>query len=189
MNLRPTLPAPGPASAADIVDRALAAPTFVDVTVPRTTVRGKMRLVTRAERFAAVADARRALEAAGMPVDASAVTALGAHEQWHYELGARLLAVAVRDPEATDRQLASVDDWRKCDDDQLDALWNRYQDLEAELDPLGLGAPLAAEDEAAIAAAAKKKDAAMLMSFGSRKLASYLLTSDDPPAISATPPS
>lgn len=187
-SLRPTMHSSPAARASELVERTLAAPAFVDVVVPRTSVAGKMRLVTRAERFEATAEARKALEAAGFPVDVSAAAALGANEQWHNELGVRLLAIAVRDPANTDRALASLEEWRECDDDQLDAMWVRYQDLAAEFDPLGAGT-LTEADAAAIASAAKKKDAGLLMSYGSRKLALYAISSAAPPASSETSPS
>lgn len=190
--LRPTLTdARSPAERAEdlVTSSLLGTPVHVDIIVPRTTVAAKMRLATRAERFEAEAEARRVLQAAGFPVDATAVSALGAHEQWQYELGVRILAVAVREPGDPARQLASVDEWRQCDDDQLDALWDRYQDLEAELDPLGAGPGLTKEERTALIAAAKKGDASLLMSYGSRKLALFAISSVEEPATSPTPPS
>jgi hypothetical protein len=188
-SLRPTQPKTlDEQAAAELVERKLAAPVFVDVVVPRTNVAGRMRLVTRAERLQAHADTRRFLEKQGFPIDASAASSLGAHEQWQYELGLRLLAAAVRHPEDAELPLASVDEWRECDDDQIDALYTRLEDLRAEHDPLGAG-ELTREDVTAIIAAAKKKDAAVLMSFGSRKLALFAITSVEPLASSTTSPS
>lgn len=175
----------------DLVERSLIGERrHVDIIIPRTTVRAKMRLVSRGERFDAIADARRALAQAGMPIDASAVAGLGSGESWNYELAVRLLAIAVRDPDNTTYQLATVEEWRECDDEQLDALYAQFTDLVAELDPLGENGPgLSPEELAALTAAAKKGDVTVLMSYGSRKLALWARTSAAQPATSPTPPS
>jgi hypothetical protein len=141
-----------------------------------------MRLLSRREIFAVTAETRRELIDGGFPVDAAALTSLGAHEQWMYELAARVLAISVRDPKNVELALAPLDDWRGLDDDQIAALWQQYQDHEALIDPLGAKVELDEVEVAAILAASKKKDAATLMSFGSQKLATYLLTSADPPS-------
>ena len=160
----------------------------IDVVVPRTTVKGRMRLVSRAELFEVQAETRQALTDAGFPVDASALTALGAGEQWQYELIARVLSKAVRDPRDESRELCSVPDWRECDDDQLAALYQQYKDLAQRLDPLGQGsAVLTQELVAELTACAKKKDADLLISFGSLKLANFILTLVDQLPTSATP--
>ena len=160
----------------------------VDITVPRTDVRGKMRLCSRAEELEANADARAAMVEAGYPVNAEAHTALGGTQQWLVEVAVRMLAVAVRDPSNTDLALASLDEWRDCDDQQILALWSRYQDLANELDPLGAGT-LTDDQLAQLTAAAKKKDVDLLMACGSRSLALYVTTLVAPPASSATPTS
>ena len=175
--------------AESVVSTALSTPTLVDITIPRTSVKAKLRIVSRAERFNATAEARRALADGGIPVDATAVSSLGALEQWNYEFAVRILAVAVRDPARPERALEPLESWRDCDDDQIEALWSRYQDLEAELDPLGGSVTLSTEDQLAIEGAAKKGDAALLMSFGSQKLALFVTTSVARPASSATPTS
>lgn len=191
VRLTPTItPAPAPstpeARAEEFVELALGPEALFDIIVPRTNVAAKMRLPRRAERFAANADARSYLKESGFPVDATGLSALGTHEQWHYELGVRLLAVAVRDPIDPSRQLAPVEQWREeCDDDQLDALWERYEDIRALVDPMDAGV-LSESDAIAIIAASKKKDVDVLMSFGSRKLALFAITSASPPASSTT---
>lgn len=194
MNLRPTTPSlpQGTSSeaAADDVADGLGARVHIDVTIPRTSIRGRMRLLGRAETFAVTAEARQALAAGGFPVDATAATALGANENWQYELIARTLAIAVRNPRDEARALASVDDWRDCDDDQLAALYQEYKDHATRIDPLGAGAAQLTEEQVVfLRAAAKKKDSDLLISFGSRRLASFICISDDPPASSATPTS
>lgn len=187
-NLRPTHAAPDDVEsrAQQLVD-LVGARVHHDIVIPRTGIRAKLRLCSRSEISEARAEARRALEANGFPVDASAVTALGAGDEWTYELAIRVLAVAVRDPSNVGLALASLEDWRECDDSQIAALGKMYEDLEAELDPLGdNSAPLTEADHAAIVNAAKKKERAVLMSFGSRKLSAFLLTSADQPASSPT---
>jgi hypothetical protein len=193
MNLRPTIGDPRAASddtdVEDLVD-LVGARRHIDVVIPRTQITAKMRLCSRREISEARAEARRALQAEGFPVDASAVAALGAGEEWQYELAVRTLAVAIRNPKKTELALASLDDWRECDDDQIAALMKTYDDFAARIDPLGENAPGLTEPEVhALIAAAKKKDADTLMSFGSRKLASFILTSAFPPASSPTPTS
>lgn len=160
----------------------------VDIVVPRTEIRGKMRLCSRAEELEANADARRTMIEAGFPVDTGAHSALGGTIHWSLEVAVRMLAVAVRELENTERALASVDEWRECDDQQILALQTRYQDLVAELDPLGANA-LTDGQLAGLTAAAKKKDADLLMAFGSRLLALFAITSADQPASSETPTS
>lgn len=186
--LTPTMPSPlrtAEDRADELVAQTLGASPHIDIVIPRTQVAGKMRLPKRSERFEATSAARQALKEAGFPIDATAATALGAQEQWHYELGVRLLAVAVRDPNDVSRPLASVEEWRECDDDQLDATWERFEDLQAQLDPMEAGT-LSQADAIAIAAASKKKDVVLLMSFGSRKLALFATTSESLPANSTT---
>lgn len=165
-----------------------AARRHVDVTIPRTSVRGKMRLLSRGEEFDAKADARRHMMDAGYPVDTGAHSALGATEQWLVEVAVRMLQQAVRDPADVTRALASIDEWRECDDQQILALWARYQDLEQELDPIGSTA-LTDEVLAHVEAAAKKKDPDLLMACGSRTLALYVITTASRPASSETPTS
>jgi hypothetical protein len=188
MNLRPTIIERSTSSDDTDVEQLVdlvGSRRHVDIVIPRTQIAAKMRLGSRREVSEARSDARRALQEAGFPVDASAVTALGAGEEWQYELSVRLLAVAIRNPSKTELALASVDDWRECDDDQIAALMRQYDDFAARVDPLGEeGAGLTDAEMIELVAAAKKKDADLLMSFGSRKLASFILTSASRPATS-----
>ena len=172
-----------------VVSSALAAPPMIEVTVPRTTVRALMRVITRSERFQATADARAHLQASGFPIDATAGVSLGASEQWLYELALRTLAAALRDPEDSSEPLASIEEWRECDDDQIDAMWEQYESHRAKVDPLGANVSLTTDDVAQITAAAKKGDASLLMAFGLRRLALYVTTTACPPASSTTPES
>lgn len=168
-----------------VVGRALSAPLYVTITFPRTTTKAKLRLVSRKERFEAMAEARTFLQDAGFPVDAAAVSALAGMEAWNYESGVRLLQRALRNYEDPTLELATVEDLRECDDDQLDAIWDLYERHKAEVDPLAAGT-LTEKDVAEISAAAKKADASLLQSFGSRRLALYVTTLASPPASSPT---
>jgi hypothetical protein len=190
VDLRPTVTghrAKAPADVRGVVD-IVGARVFVDVTIPRTTIKGRLRLCSRKEEFAAKAEARAAMLEAGYPVNAEAHTALGATEQWLAEVMVRMLAIAVRMPGDEGRPLASLEDWQECDDQQLMGLWSIYQDQEHALDPLGVDTLTDAE-LAALIAAAKKKDADSLMAFGSHRLALFAITSASPPASSETPTS
>lgn len=149
---------------------------LVSITVPRTEVTGSLRLLTRAETRAVRAEARRHVEA---EFGLSGATVEGARE-FLEELCTRTIALAVRDPNNPDVPLADLGAWEECDDDQIGALWERYQDFEAELDPIG-SAALTDEEFNAIRDAAKKKDETLLRSYGSRKLARYATTSVEPP--------
>lgn len=192
MNLRPTSPsstrAEHLADQADATVRLVGSRPFIDITIPRTNIKARLRLCSRREEFQAKAEARRAMIEAGYPVDANAVGALGAGEQWIAEVMVRMIAVAVReagtDPDP--RALASLDDWQDCDDQQLLALWTIYQDHEQRHDPVGADA-LTDEEIDQLVAASKKKDADTLMAFGSRRLALFAITTASRPATSETP--
>lgn len=174
-DLRP-LPNPAQVKKAEAtVSALLAGRVFVPVTVPRTDVKGAMRLVSRSEVSQIRADARKALEATGYRLDAGNLAGLGVIEEWNSEFAVRHLAVAVRNADDNSQPLATLEEWRACDDDQIAALWVRYQDMSAEFDPLGGDHSTA--DFSAIELAAKKKDVAVLMSYGSRRLADFAITS------------
>lgn len=144
---------------------------FEPVVVPRTKYRGKMRVVSRNETFQLKAEARKFFAAAGMPLDNHA--AFGA-EEWQNEIALRMLAVAVRNPRDPGLPLASLDEWRELDDDQVDALWVEYRDFALRVDPVGQR-ELSDEEFARIDKAAKKKDLTSTMLFGSRRLALFAM--------------
>lgn len=160
------------AAAGDLVASVLETRTHVDVTVPRTEVKGRMRLLTRAETKSVRADARRECQRLGLKDEEYGRDFLD-------EVGVRSVALAVRQPGNEALALAPLEEWEACDEDQIAALWQQYKDLEEHLDPLG--AECTEAEVTLIAEAAKKKDAILLRSFGSRKLASFLLTSGAPP--------
>ncbi len=183
--LRPTDPADEPKS--DDAPCALGARELVDVVVPRTSVSGRMRLVGRSEAMAITAETRRAFKTLGL-IDEQGRVAGVAGDDWNAEIAVRYLAAAVRDPKDPGKPLATLEEWRECDDDQIESLWSEYRDMRERLDPLGDGNALMTDaDVDIIRTAVKKKESALLMSFGSRKLATYLLTSAEEPAISPTP--
>lgn len=167
--------------AEQVVDAILAGRVFTDIVIPRTQVRGKMRIVSRAEASEATRAARAQLSAAGYAIDMQGAASLGTIEEWNSERALQFLAAAVRDPERPELPLASVDEWRQCDDDQIGAMWSRYQDFAAQYDPLASD-ELSEADMLAIAVAAKKKERLLLMAFGSSKLAAYVTTTVAPPA-------
>lgn len=164
--------------------------TFRNVVIPRTEVRGCMRMLTRSESARVRVEARAALQKAGFPIDASAIAALGGVDEWNAQIAVRSLALAIRDPLDVELALASVEEYEEsCDEDQLGALWEEYKAHAAAIDPLRVDATISEDDFNQIRDAAKKKDVDLLMSFGSQKLASFAITSASQPATSATPTS
>ena len=147
---------------------------FSDITVPRTVpaVVARMRLLTRAETKQVRQECRLALQEIGL-AEAARAPAPESYEEWHTEIVTRTIAVAVRRMDA-DAPLAPLDEWLLCDDDQIDSLWVRYQDLQSKLDPLAR--PLTDIELQIMGDAAKKKDAISLLSYGSSALASYAIT-------------
>lgn len=143
-----------------------------------------MRLVRRHEALALLAEARAAFAEKKLPIDPSALSAPGLLNEWQCEIAVRHLALAVRDPADTAKPLASLEEWRDCDDDQIAALWQRYQDLREEIDPLANLEQLTEAEFAAIRLAAKKKppEVDLLTSYGSRKLAAFVISTVEPPA-------
>lgn len=170
-------------AAAALAEAVLGARVFVDVVVPGTDIAGKMRILARNESRRVASESRRELMKAGFPVDGTALGAFAAVEEWNAEVAVRTLAVAVREPSDTDRALADLDDWNELTDEQIGVLWQRYEDLRIEVDPIGEGAPGLSETELiALRDAAKKGERALLMSFGSRKLALFAIASAAAPS-------
>jgi hypothetical protein len=177
MNLRPTTPAN--VDDLDTASLVLAAREHVEVTVPRTAIQARMRLVSRAEALAIKADAWRAFQELAIANPANGLTVA----DWNMEIAVRHLAVAVRAAVDDSRALASLDDWRACDDDQIASLWDRYQDHRDRLDPLGAdSSPLTEAEFTELEAAAKKKAVEVLTSYGSRKLARFVTILAERPA-------
>lgn len=164
-----------PAAAGELVSSVLGARTYVDVTVPRTSVRGSMRVLTRAESKQVRADARR--ECLRLGVGEAGVEM---SRDFLEEVGTRTIALAVRQAGNQALALAPLEEWEACDEDQIAALWQVYKDLEESLDPVGIGCTEA--EFIAIEDAAKKKSETLLRSYGSRKLAAYAITSAARPA-------
>lgn len=141
-----------------------------------------MRLVGRSVSLGITSEVRRAFNALGLLDEQGRVVGV-ASDDWNAEVAVRYLAEAVRDPKDETKPLASLAEWRECDDDQIEGLWSEYRDLRERLDPLGDDSSGISEAEYdAMELAVKKKESALLMSFGSRKLATFLLTTAEPPA-------
>jgi hypothetical protein len=186
--LRPRDAAPAPRAAderaallaaAGLAAGVLDARAYVEITVPRTAVRGRMRLLTRAEVHQVRHESRLALQAIGLDVAARS-PAPEEFREWHEELVTRTVALAVRmlDVEAP---LAPLEEWHLCDDAQINSLWERYRELENAVDPLALPT-LSEELFNEILDAAKKKAGALLTSYGSSALASFSITLANRPA-------
>ncbi len=180
----PTSPArvaPAPAEldarAGGLVEAVLGSVVHREVTVPRTQVKGAMRLLRRAEETEVRVLVRREMaERFGLRDGGPGV--LESYAEWREAWRLHFVAIAVRNPLDPSQPLATVEEWAACDDVQLLALWSIYQDLEAELDPFGPTAPPLTEEEAgAIRAAAKKGEADLLTSYGSRRLALFAISS------------
>lgn len=170
-------PAAPPASPKlHLVEHVLAGRRFVEITIPHTSppLVGRLRLLTRRETVELRDGVRAALAQRG--ITAAAPGVLEGYPEWREETILRTAAAAVRDDSG--EPLGQVQDWAELDDVQLLYVWDRYQDLEAELDPLGSRGPALTErDLAEIRAAAKAGDVGRLTSFGSYKLARFATTS------------
>ncbi len=170
MNLRPSGHAAAGAGAVDnkLAPEVVGARVHIDVTIPQTSVVGKMRVLSYGEERVVDAESRIATRAVGITENIEASRA------YREEVAARTVAIAVRDPANVDMTLASFEAWRQCDSGQIGALWQDYKDLAERLDPIGSGA-VSESDLQVMEAAAKKGDAGLLMSFGSSRLAGFAI--------------
>lgn len=159
----------------ELIDIVTSARAFEPVTVPRTSKRGRMRLLSRGENRQVKIDARAALAEIG----ATGPTVNG-YVEWHEEVATRTLAIAIRNYENPELALAPLEYWEACDDNQINTLFMHYQDMDRRLDPLA-SSEIGADEIVAIDAAIKKKSLTLLLSYGSQKLASFLLTSAGQP--------
>lgn len=180
--LRPTSGAPALPTEEERTTNGLAdvlgARVHVDVVVPRTKIAGKLRLLSRSE----MAEARLATLYAFSQDGRDKAPAHIYAEEWNIELDARIVSLAVRDPNDVTRQLADINEWRECDEDQIVALFVAYKDLADRLDPLGENVEITVEELRQMTEAAKKKHDDILTSFGSQKLARFAITLVDQPA-------
>lgn len=157
-----------------LVEAVLQGRRWRDVTVDRTELRGRLRLLTRAEVAKIRDDIRASLAARGLAAGAPGV--LEGFAEWREEMILRTVATAVRDDQ--DQPLGTIEDWAELTDVQLSALWDTYQDFETELDPFGSqGDPLTTQEARAILEAAKAGAIGQLMAFGSYKLARFATSS------------
>jgi len=183
----PSLKAKG-TETAERVASLLGSRVYVPITVPRTDVVGHMRLIGRDEVFGIKVAIREKFKAAGLVDDRGRVLEI-AVDDWNNEIAVRHVALAMRaEPHDEAAPLAPLDQWRaECDDEQIASLWGDYCDLRDRLDPLGdesiLRGVLDAGDIETMRAAVKKKEPSVLMSYGSRKLASFILSSAELPAV------
>lgn len=171
-------PAPGPDRTTSRVELAAAVVegrTFREVTIHGTSHRGRMRALARNEVRQIRVDVRKALADLGI---AGGLNEVESTAEWRAEHMLRTIAMAVRDlaPGADPPPLAPLAEWEACNDVQLLALWDDYQDLLAEIDPYGSNEPLTDEEARRIEADAKKGEAAALMPYGSHTLARFVIT-------------
>lgn len=171
--LRPTSsPAAAPAATSS---RASLAVSVIDgrqhrpTKVPRTNVTGAMRLCTRGEVHGIRAACRAMMAELGITGGG-----IESFAEWREEFNLRMVATAMRHPDSLDVALAELDEWRQCDEDQLATLWCAYEDMAADLDPLGETYALSQTDYDEIVALAKAGDVGQLTSFGSPRLARAL---------------
>lgn len=169
-----TDPTPAATSFAGVVAGARA---FVEVTVPRTGIAGKMRVLSRQERLTVRVEAREYLERLGIKGPGIEATT-----EWHEEIATRTVAVAMRAPANVNDTLATLEAWNTCDEGQIDYVWQAYKDLQDRLDPLDAESRISEEQYAAILAAAKKKDPTLLRSYGSSMLAGFAIFTVERPS-------
>jgi hypothetical protein len=101
------------------------------------------------------------------------------------ERAKRTLARAVRTTDDHGAMFGTRDEWGRVDTDTLSACWQIYGDVRERLAPLD-GPALSDSDRALIHAAWSKKNTTLLRSFGVAVLATYLATTECPPASSPT---
>jgi hypothetical protein len=150
----------------DLAASVLDARPYRPVVVPRTSVKGDMRLLSRGEIESVRADCREHMRNLGIEGPG-----IEGFPDWREAFNLRLVATALRQPADRARPLGNLEEWKECDDEQILALYDTYQDMAAELDPLGHRVELDEEDLRGLRAAAKKGDVPTLVSYGSQKLA------------------
>lgn len=173
MSLRPRDPKERSAVAVELVG----ARVFVDVTVPRTSIKGRLRVLTRGENKSIRIEARKATAHLGLQSPHLEIT-----REWNEEIATRTVALAVRAADDVSRPLAPLEDWEECEDDQIGALYKLYEDHADQLDPLSVAVDLTEADVLEMREAAKKKQTLLLMSYGSSRLAAYAITTAELPS-------
>jgi hypothetical protein len=110
---------------------------------------------------------------------------------WELERARRVLAEVLLDPDPDKRSnpppIGTLADWGRVPKEIIVELWRRHTDFCEQHDPSF--DKLTDEEVEELKLAVAKKNSAWLRSFGARRLASYLLTLDVPPASSPTPES
>lgn len=174
MDIRPRAPASEPAAdrpatAEQRLTSALSgARLHVEVTVPRTDVRAKLRRLSRRE------EQEVSLELAAW--HAAATKERGPLPELRQEIGKHesvlILARAVRDHVAVDRPLGTVDEWGEADEAQLAGLMTAYYDVVARTEPWP--GELTPAERAELAAAVQRRDRATLVALGAARLAAWI---------------
>jgi hypothetical protein len=157
---------------------------FEDVTItlaPGKTITAKMTPIGVARALDIEGEVLRAMAERSIAQD---VMTQGEYE---LERALRVLAETVRDPVDTSQPVGTIADWGKLGLDTVGSVWSAYGDMRERIDPMSV--PLTETEGADIRDAISKKNATLLRYFGARRLASYMLTTADPPASSATPTS
>lgn len=135
-----------------------------------------VRVLSRTETQECVADARRRFEDLKIPVDALSLDA------YQDEVLVQILYRSCRDPEAPERSIfVDVGDCRdNTTVDEQAAMYLIYRDWQREEDPDA--AEITVDELRDIEITVKKKDLNLLKRFGSRALATYLLSMAGPPS-------
>lgn len=127
-------------------------------------------------------DVLRAMEKRG--IELSVLT----QGKFELETATRVLAEAILEAgDTSTKPLGTVAEWGQLTPEVIGDLWRQYTDLREEHDPSI--DELTSDEIVELRVAVSKKNGALLRVFGTRRLAAYLLTLDDPPASSETPKS
>jgi hypothetical protein len=152
---------------------------FVPVTIPGLNLAADMTVVGHDQLVVIDGESYTSVRAAGVG-EPSTYTAM----TYEADRAARTLARACFDPEARAKgdlvPIGTVDQWRGLPEEWVSPLWQQYEALRAQIDPVA--EPLSIDDRNTMRVAIKKKDRALLLRFAPWKLAALLLTTDDPPS-------
>lgn len=150
------------------------------IVVPGLDVEAALRLVGTTRQIEIEGEASAAMESRRLEPSGWTLTA------WELERSTRLIADAVIEVDDEKRTEAApfgtIAEWGKLPAATIVELRRMYDDFADEHDPSL--APLNAEERAEIAEAVKKKEPTWLRSFGAKKLAAWLTTTDVLPASS-----
>ncbi len=179
MDIRPkgSPPAPPATTESRLAAALSGARLLVDVVVPRTDVRAKLRRLSRRE------EQEVSLELAAW--HAAAEKERGPLPEPRQEVSKHesvlILARAVRDPARPELALGTVEEWGEADEAQLAGLMAAYYDVVARTEP---SSALTLSERAELAAAVARRDRATLMALGAQRIAAWLV--DEQPEAPAT---